>query len=344
MILITGGLGYIGSHITVQLANKNYNIVIIDNQTNSTINKLDKIKQLINKKAKIYYYNVDLKDELLIDNIFKTHKIESVIHCAGLKSVSESVESPLDYYYENINNTISLLECMKKAKCYSIVFSSSATVYGNSTPPFTEYSNIGNGITNPYGKTKFMIEHILKDLAISTDSWKITILRYFNPIGNHPSGLIGDDPNGKPNNLMPYLLRVARYNNFKDEFFVFDDYKQLTIFGNDYSTKDGTGERDYIHVMDLANAHINAIKYQKNGCNIYNIGTSNPISVLELINAFEKYNNVKVPYKISKRREGDVATSYCINKKALDELKFKCEYNIENMVKDSWKFILKFYE
>jgi len=342
MILITGGLGYIGSHIAIQLINNNNNIVIIDNLSNSSIDKLDKIKQLVNNKNELYYYNVDLKNEVLVDNIFKTHKIKSVIHCAGLKSVSESIELPVDYYYENINNSLSLFKSMKKAKCFSIVFSSSATVYGNSSPPFTEESNIGYGISNPYGKTKFMIEHILKDISDTDDPWKITILRYFNPIGNHPSGLIGDDPNGKPNNLMPYLLRVARYNHFKD--ISFKDYEQLTVFGNDYSTKDGTGERDYIHVMDLSNAHINAIKYQKKGYNVYNIGNGNPISVLELINAFEKHNNILVPYKINKRREGDSAISYCDNKKALKELKFKCDYNIENMVKDSWKFILKFYE
>ena len=326
-ILVTGGTGYIGSHTCVELLNNNYEVVIIDNLVNSKSDMVDKIKKITNKDVTFYKGNV--QDEELLIKIFKEHAIDVVIHFAGLKAVGESVQKPLEYYQNNLDSTLVLLKTMKRFHVKKIIFSSSATVYGaNSNVPFKEDYEVG-GTTNPYGTSKLFIEHILKDLSVADGEFGIVILRYFNPIGAHRSGLIGDNPNGVPNNLMPYICKVA-----------IGDLPCLNVFGNDYPTKDGTGIRDYIHVVDLANGHVKAIDkvLSDKGVHVYNLGTGMGYSVLEIVNAFEKENHIKVPYVIQERREGDIAECYADISKARDELRFRPRYGIEDMVRDSYQF------
>ena len=328
-ILVTGGAGYIGSHTACELLDSGEDIVIVDNFVNSKPEVLDKIKKITGKDFK--FYEVDILDEEKLEKVFKENNIESVIHFAGLKAVGESVVKPIEYYYNNITGTLVLLKLMKKYNCKKIVFSSSATVYG--TPervPLTENSKVG-GTTNPYGTTKLFIERILQDVYVSDNDFSICILRYFNPIGAHKSGLIGEDPNDIPNNLMPYITGVAS-----------GKLEILSVYGDDYETKDGTGVRDYIHVVDLAKGHLCALDKirEEKGVKIYNLGTGNGYSVLEIVNTFEKVNNVPVKHKIAPRRPGDIAVCYADPSKAKEELGWEAKYGIEEMCKDSWNFIL----
>ena len=328
-ILVTGGTGFIGSHTCVELLNNNYNVIIIDNLSNSSIEVLEKIEKITSKKPK--FYKIDLCDKEKVKEIFNENKIDAVIHFAGYKAVGESVSNPLKYYRNNLDSTLTLLEVMKEVNCHNLIFSSSATVYG--TPkelPIKEDFPLST--TNPYGTTKLMIERILKDISISDKEISIIILRYFNPIGSHKSGLLGENPNGIPNNLMPYIVRVAT-----------KELPFLNVFGNDYDTHDGTGVRDYIHVVDLAKGHIKALEKSINfkGIEYYNLGTGTGYSVLDLVKTFEKVNNVKIPYKIVNRRPGDIAACFADPTKAYKELGFKAEYGIEDMCKDSYNYILK---
>ena len=328
-VLVTGGLGFIGSHTCVELLNANYDVVIVDNLSNSSIDALEKIEEITSKKPKFYEYDVCDKEK--IKEIFKENKIDAVIHFAGYKAVGESVSEPLKYYRNNLDSTLTLLEVMKEANCHNFVFSSSATVYG--TPkelPIKEDFPLST--TNPYGTTKLMIEQILQDVSYADKDLSIIVLRYFNPIGAHKTGLLGEKPNGIPNNLMPYIVRVAD-----------KELPILSVFGDDYDTPDGTGVRDYIHVVDLAKGHLKALEKVVNfkGIDYYNLGTGKGYSVLDLVKTFEKVNNVKVPYKIVERRPGDIAACYADPTKAYEELGFKAEYGIEDMCKDSYNFILK---
>ncbi len=326
-VLVTGGAGYIGSHTCVELLNAGKDVVIVDNFYNCKRSSLDRIRALVKKDFK--FYECDIRDKKGLDEIFKKEQIESVIHFAGLKAVGESVHKPLEYFDNNVNGTLVLLEVMRENGCKKIVFSSSATVYGmNNVSPLTEDMEVG-GVTNPYGRTKYMIECILKDLYVSDDTWSICLLRYFNPIGAHKSGTMGEDPNGIPNNLMPYITQVAIG---KREF--------LNVWGDDYDTPDGTGVRDYIHVVDLALGHIKAVE-KVEGCNglfIYNLGTGKGYSVLDVVKAFEKASGVEIPYKIGPRRDGDIATCYSDPSKAFKELGWKAERDIEEMCEDSWRW------
>lgn len=326
-ILVTGGTGYIGSHACVELLNNGYEVVIIDNLCNSKREVVDKIESITGKKIKFYEEDVCNKEAL--QTIFKENKIEAVIHFAGLKAVGESVQKPLMYYRNNLDSTLSLLEVMNEYNCKKLVFSSSATVYG--TPkslPIKEDFPLST--TNPYGSTKLMIEDILRDLYVSDNSWSIALLRYFNPIGAHESGLIGENPNGIPNNLMPYIIKVA-----------IGELPILNIFGNDYDTADGTGVRDYIHVVDLAKGHIKAIEHVLKTSNIdtFNLGTGHGYSVLELVKTFEKVNNIKVNYQITDRRPGDIAACFADPSKAKEILGWQAEKNIEEMCRDGYHFI-----
>lgn len=324
-ILVTGGAGYIGSHTVVELLNNDKDVIVIDNFSNSKPEVLRKIKEITRKDFQ--FYEVDLLDYNSLDKIFRINEIDSVIHFAGLKAVGESVKKPLNYYENNISGTINLLNIMKKYECKKIIFSSSATVYGeHNQVPYNEEMEIRHA-TNPYGETKIIIENILKDLYNSDNEWNICLLRYFNPIGAHESGLIGENPNGIPNNLMPFILKVAN-----------KEIDHLNIFGNDYDTPDGTGVRDYIHVVDLAKAHVKSL--EKSGFNIYNLGTGNGYSVLELVNTFKEVNNIDVPYEIAPRRDGDIATCYANPTKANKELDWSAEKGIKEMCKDSWNFIM----
>lgn len=329
-ILVTGGLGYIGSHTSVELLNSGYEIVIIDNLSNSKIEVSDKIKEITNKDFKVYIGNVE--DKELLTKIFNNETIDGVIHFAGLKAVGESVEKPVLYYRTNIDSTLNLCEVMNKFNVKKLVFSSSATVYGyQETLPIKETASLNT--TNPYGTTKLFIEYILDDLYKSDNSWSIIKLRYFNPVGAHKSGLIGEDPCGIPNNLMPYINKVAN-----------KELPHLNVFGNDYNTKDGTGVRDYIHVVDLSLGHLKALEYIETGftgSEAINLGTGTGYSVLEMINSYEKTNNVRVPYKITQRREGDIASCYADASKAKDILKWNTIYDLKDMVKDSYNFIIK---
>ncbi len=336
-ILLTGGLGFIGSHICIELLNNGYNAIIIDNLSNSSIEMLDKIFKIT--KQKPTFYQMDVQD-LQLDTVFKTHNIDYVIHLAGLKAVNESIKYPIRYYDVNINSTLNLIKCMEANNCFNLVFSSSATVYGNQPSPLTEESEIGIGITNPYGETKFMIEKILLSLAIYNENWKIVSLRYFNPVGAHESGLIGESPNDIPNNLMPYIMRVTSKNNTYTN--LDDVYRELRIFGDDYNTSDGTCIRDFIHVVDLAGAHLSAIEYlpKVNKYKFFNIGTGKGTSVLELVETFKKVNSVTLPYKIVGRRDGDLPVVYCDNTTAIKELGWKPNKRIGDMCKDSWRFQL----
>ena len=329
-ILVTGGTGYIGSHTVVELINEGYNVIIIDNLSNSKREVVDYIEEITKVRPK--FYEGDCCDKDTLRKIFKENKIDSVIHFAGFKAVGESVQVPLKYYRNNLLSTISLCEVMNEFNCKNIVFSSSATVYGDPKKlPLNEKMELGK-TTNPYGTTKMFIERILSDLSISDKDWKVILLRYFNPVGAHESGLIGENPNGTPNNLMPYIMKVA-----------IGELDHLNIFGDDYNTKDGTGVRDYIHVVDLAKGHLKAIEYldKMKGVKIYNLGTGNGYSVLEMVHAFEKINHVKVPYVIAPRRDGDVAECYADSSLANKELKLKAELGLEEMVSSSYKFIIK---
>jgi len=326
-ILVTGGAGYIGSHTVVELLNEGEEIVIVDNFCNSTPDALDKIKKITGKDFK--FYEVDLLDEENLEKVFKENNIEAVIHFAGLKAVGESVAKPVEYYHNNITGTLVLLDLMKKYNCKKIVFSSSATVYGTpKTVPIKEDFPLST--TNPYGSTKLMIEQILRDVYVSDNDFGIALLRYFNPIGAHESGLIGENPKGIPNNLMPYIVRVAT-----------GQYEVLSVFGDDYDTKDGTGVRDYIHVVDLAKGHLKALaKVRKeSGVDAYNLGTGNGYSVLDLVKNFEKVNGVKVNYKIAPRRPGDIAACYADPCKAKEKLGWEAKFGIEEMCRDSWNFV-----
>jgi UDP-glucose 4-epimerase len=329
-VLVTGGTGYIGSHTVVELLDAGYEVVVIDNLSNSKEEVIDKIEEITGKR--VPFYKGDVQDRELLKSIFEKENIEGVIHFAGLKAVGESVQKPILYYSNNLNSTLVLLDVMSEYNCKKIVFSSSATVYGDPEElPLKETSKVG-GTTNPYGTTKLMIERILNDLYISDNSWSITILRYFNPIGAHKSGLLGENPNGIPNNLMPYIIKVAT-----------NELPILSVFGDDYETKDGTGVRDYIHVVDLAKGHIKAIEKtnKSNGVNVYNLGTGHGYSVLEIIKTFEEVNGIKVNYKIVDRRPGDIASCYADPTKAKEELNWIAEKEIDEMCKDSYNFIKK---
>lgn len=328
-ILVTGGTGYIGSHTCVELLNSGYEIVVIDNLSNSKIEVVDKIKKITNKDFK--FYEGDCCDKNILNKIFNENSIDAVIHFAGFKAVGESVLEPLKYYRNNLDSTITLLEVMKEHNCKKIVFSSSATVYGKpKTLPIKEDFPLST--TNPYGTTKLMIEGILKDLYKSDNSWSIAILRYFNPIGAHKSGLIGENPSDIPNNLMPYIVKVATH-----------ELECLSVFGNDYGTIDGTGVRDYIHVVDLAKGHIKAIEkvLKENVIDAYNLGTGNGYSVLELVNTFMRVNNVDVKYKIVDRRPGDIDACYADPSYAEEKLNWKAELGIDEMCKDAYNYVKK---
>lgn len=327
MILLTGGLGYIGSHTCVELLKRGERIVIMDNLSNSREEAMDNIKAISN--AGFIFYKADLLDKESMRRIFSENKIDAVVHFAGLKAVGESVAKPLEYYKNNVEGTLNLLEIMKEFDCNKMVFSSSATVYGSpERVPITEDMPLST--TNPYGTTKLMIEQILQDYAKANKQFKVAILRYFNPIGAHESGVIGEDPNGIPNNLMPYIARVAS-----------GKLECLSIYGNDYPTHDGTGVRDYIHVVDLAKGHLKALDRlakDDTGVFIYNLGSGRGYSVLDIVKAFEKANGIKINYKIVERRPGDIAKCYADATKAWKELGWKAEKTLEDMVRDAWNF------
>ena len=323
-ILVTGGMGYIGSHTVIELIRYGHTPVIVDNLSNSKITALDGIEKISGVRPE--FYELDVCDKAALSEVFKTHKFASCIHFAGLKAVGESVRMPLEYYKNNLLSTITLLECMRESGCRSIIFSSSATVYGDpASLPIKEDFPLST--TNPYGTTKLMIERILRDFQFANKEYSVTLLRYFNPIGAHPSGLLGEDPNGIPNNLLPVVMKAA-----KGEL-------TLNVFGNDYDTPDGTGVRDYIHVCDLAAGHTAALKNASApGVYIYNLGTGNGFSVLEIINTFERVNGIKVPYIIAARRPGDIAACYADSSKAERELGFKAVHGIEDMCRDAWNY------
>jgi UDP-glucose 4-epimerase len=328
-ILVTGGAGYIGSHTTVELLNQGYNVVIADSFANSSEEVISRIEEITDKK--VVCYNGDVADKDFLRRIFDEHTIDAVIHFAGLKAVGESATDPLLYYRVNIDTTLSLCEVMKEHEVYKLVFSSSATVYGiPQENPYKEDSHpAGQNITNPYGQTKYIIEQILRDLVASDKKWQITTLRYFNPIGAHPSGRIGEDPSGIPNNLMPFIAQVAVGRREK-----------LKVFGDDYDTPDGTGRRDYIHVMDLATGHVAALKNmdQTGALQVYNLGTGEPVSVLELIKTFEKASGQKIPYEIVPRRAGDLPEYWADASKATRKLDWKTEKTLEEGCADTWKW------
>ena len=330
-ILLPGGAGYIGSHTAVELLNAGKEIIILDNFSNSNKEVLDKVKKITGKDFK--FYEIDYLDKEKLEKVFEENKIDAVMNFAGYKAVGESVQKPLEYYTNNVSGCLVLLETMKKYGVKKFIFSSSATVYGNpEIMPITEESQVG-GTTNPYGTTKLFIEQILMDTYTSDNTWDICVLRYFNPVGAHESGLIGEEPKGVPNNLMPYVVRVAA-----------GILKELSVFGNDYDTHDGTGVRDYIHVVDLAKGHVAALDKldkEEKGLYIYNLGTGNGYSVLDMVNAFEKATGKKVPYRIAPRRSGDIATCYADPSKAEKELGWKATKTLEDMCRDSWNYINK---
>ena len=328
-ILLPGGAGFIGSHTAVELLNKGREIVIIDNFSNSTPKALEAIKKITGKDFK--FYEMDYLDREKLEKVFEENNIEAVMNFAGYKAVGESVQKPIEYYENNISGALVLLDTMRKYGCKKFIFSSSATVYGEPEKmPITEDTPTG-GTTNPYGTTKLFIEQILKDIYKSDNTWDICILRYFNPVGAHESGLIGEEPQGIPNNLMPYVVRVAA-----------GILPQLSVFGNDYNTPDGTGVRDYIHVVDLAKGHVlalNKLEKENKGLFIYNLGTGTGYSVLDMVKAFEKATGKEVPYKIAPRRSGDIATCYANPKKAKEELGWEATKTLEDMCRDSWNYI-----
>jgi len=323
-VLVTGGAGYIGSHTCVALLEAGHAVIIADNLSNSSPETIKNINRITHKN--IHFYQIDVTNEIAVDRVFSQHQIDGVIHLAGLKSVGESIQQPLTYYF---NNIISMLVVMKSCKKYNVnkfVFSSSATVYGDNKVPFVETMNL-LPTTNPYGETKAMSERILVDIAMANPSLSVSILRYFNPVGAHESGLIGEAPNGTPNNLMPYITQVAS-----------GKLDKLMIYGNDYPTRDGTGIRDFIHVMDLAEGHVAALKNLNEGVQIYNLGTGRGTSVFELIDAFEKANGIKIPYDIVARRPGDIAVCYADTEKANRELGWTTRRDLFSMCKDAWRF------
>ncbi|MCI8334260.1 MAG: UDP-glucose 4-epimerase GalE [Lachnospiraceae bacterium] len=326
-ILVTGGAGFIGSHTCVELLEAGYDVVVVDNLYNSSRKSLDRVEQITGKKP--VFYEADILDREALNRIFEKEQIESVIHFAGLKAVGESVSKPIEYYYNNIAGTLVLCDVMRRHNVKNIVFSSSATVYGDPAfIPITEECPKGK-ITNPYGQTKGMLEQVLEDIHVSDPEWNVILLRYFNPIGAHKSGLIGEDPKGIPNNLVPYVAQVA-----------IGKLETLGVFGDDYDTPDGTGVRDYIHVVDLAKGHVAAIKKleEKKGVLIYNLGTGKGYSVLDVVHAFEKACGKEIPYTIKPRRPGDIATCYADPAKAKAELGWEAQYGIEEMCADSWKW------
>jgi len=325
-ILLTGGAGYIGSHTCVELLKNGYDVLIVDNFSNSKPNVIVRCEKISGKK--IPYYEADVADKEAMRNIFAENKIDAVIHFAGYKAVGESVQKPIMYYRNNLDTTFTLLETMKEFNVKNIVFSSSATVYGDkNVPPFKE--DMPTSATNPYGTTKLFIEKILTDASYADKELSVVLLRYFNPIGAHESGLIGEDPNGIPNNLMPYITQVAAGKREK-----------LSVFGNDYKTHDGTGVRDYIHVVDLADGHVKAIDFasKNNGCSVFNLGTGIGYSVLDIVNAFERANGIKIPYVITDRRPGDIDCAYADSSKANAILGWTAKKNLDDMCRDSWRW------
>ena len=326
-ILVTGGAGYIGSHTCVELLNAGYGVVVVDNLCNSNPKSLERVEELTGRK--ITFYRGDVRDKALIDKIFAENEIAAVIHFAGLKAVGESVAQPWRYYDNNLNSTLVLTKAMEEAGVKNIIFSSSATVYsGDNEMPLREDSRTG-GCTNPYGWTKYMTEQILSGMCTADSSWSVALLRYFNPIGAHESGRIGEDPRGIPNNLMPFITQVAVGRR---EF--------LSVYGNDYPTPDGTGVRDYIHVVDLAKGHVAAVRYvtEHTGCEVFNLGTGVGYSVLEMVKTFERANNLTLPYKIVDRRPGDLPTCYADPSKSAEILGWRAEKNLEDMCRDSWRW------
>ena len=327
-ILVTGGVGFIGSHTVVELQNAGYDVVVLDNLCNANPKVLDRIEAITGKK--VPFYKADIRDREALNEIFEKESIDSVIHFAGLKAVGESVQKPLEYYDNNISGTLVLVDVMRQHGCKNIIFSSSATVYGDPAfVPITEECPKGV-CTNPYGWTKSMLEQILSDIQKADNEWNVVLLRYFNPIGAHKSGTIGENPNGIPNNLMPYITQVAVGKR-----------EELGVFGDDYDTPDGTGVRDYIHVVDLALGHVKALKKieEKAGLKIYNLGTGCGYSVLDVVHNFEKASGVKIPYSIKPRRAGDIATCYADASKAKEELGWEAQYGLDEMTADSWNFI-----
>ena len=325
-ILVTGGAGYIGSHTLIELINNNFEVVVIDNLANSSRESLRRVEQITGHE--IPFIEADVRDQSALDDIFTTYSIDSVIHFAGLKAVGESVAKPLEYYDNNLVSTMVLLEVMREHNVKQLVFSSSATVYGNpSELPLRETSTVGVDLTNPYGKTKYMIEQIIQGYCAADPAFEATILRYFNPIGAHQSGQIGEDPNGIPNNLLPYVAQVA-----------VGKLQSVGVFGDDYDTPDGTGVRDYIHVVDLARGHVAALQHMKAGANVYNLGTGSGTSVLEIIKAFSKACERDLPYEIKPRRAGDIAACYADCSKAERELAWRAELSIEQACADSWRW------
>ena len=324
--LVTGGAGYIGNHTLIELINNNFDVVVVDNLVNSSRESLRRVEQITGHE--IPFIEADVRDQSVLDDIFTTYNIDSVIHFAGLKAVGESVAKPLEYYDNNLVSTLALLEAMREHNVKQLVFSSSATVYGSpSELPLRETSTVGVGLTNPYGKTKYMIEQIIQDYCAADPTFEATILRYFNPIGAHQSGQIGEDPNGIPNNLLPYVAQVA-----------VGKLQSVGVFGNDYDTPDGTGVRDYIHVVDLARGHVAALQHMKAGASIYNLGTGSGTSVLEIIKAFSKAFGRDLPYEIKPRRAGDIAACYADCSKAERELGWRAELSIEQACADSWRW------
>lgn len=323
-ILVTGGAGYIGSHTCVSLLEAGHRVVVADNLCNSKAETIDKIKHITGKD--VIFYKIDVTDERLVEELFSKHDFDGVIHFAGLKAVGESVEKPLEYYYNNIVSTMLLTKACTKYNVNKFVFSSSATVYGENKVPFIETMDL-LPTTNPYGETKAMSERILTDVAKANPNFSVSLLRYFNPVGAHESGLIGEAPNGIPNNLMPYVTQVAK-----------GKLEKLRVFGNDYPTIDGTGVRDYIHVVDLAEGHVKAIEKLTEGLHTYNLGTGRGTSVLQLVHAFEEANEMKVPYEIVDRRPGDIAQCYADASKAERELGWRAKKDIVDMCRDAWNF------
>jgi len=323
-ILVTGGAGYIGSHTCIALLEAGHTVIVADNLCNSKVETIDKVKQITNRE--ITFFQIDVQDETAVNLIFSNHNLDGVIHFAGLKAVGESVEKPIDYYYNNLVSTMVLAKACQKYGVSRFVFSSSATVYGDNTVPFVESMNL-LPTTNPYGETKAMSERILTDIANANPAFSVSILRYFNPVGAHESGLIGEAPNGIPNNLMPYVTQVAK-----------GKLEKLRIFGNDYPTVDCTGVRDYIHVEDLAEGHVAALDNLTEGVRIYNLGTGQGTSVLELVKAFEEANDIEIPFEIVERRPGDIASCYADASKAKRELGWSAKRNIIAMCRDAWRF------
>lgn len=326
-ILVTGGAGFIGSHTVIELLNAGHEVIILDNLCNSSPKAITAVEKITQKSVR--FVQGDIRDHQCLSAIFTRHKIDAVIHFAGLKAVGESVQKPLEYYENNVTGTMTLLQAMREANVFKIVFSSSATVYGTPAEiPISENCPTGTP-TNPYGMSKLMVEHIMRDLSHADSRWSIALLRYFNPIGAHPSGLIGENPNGIPNNLMPYITQVA-----------IGKLKELSIFGSDYATHDGTGVRDYIHVVDLAQGHLASLRYlnQHQGCFTWNLGTGQGYSVLDMVNAFERVNHVKIPHKLVARRPGDIGECWSNPAKAEQELHWTAQYGLDDMVRHSWNW------